>query len=179
MNNLARAGGCHSSQPLVKTAKAACRLRAAPRVRASGFTLIEILIAFAVLITLAAIAIPNYLAALDQARIARAVGDIRTIGNGVVGYDLINGVYPDTLAQVGYGANLDPWGNPYQYLNFAGVNGKGKMRKDRFLVPINTYFDLYSMGKDQQSVPPLTAPVSKDDIIWANDGAFIGLGSDY
>jgi general secretion pathway protein G len=179
MNNLARVGGSDRSEPLTKTAKIPRRLRAAPRVRASGFTLIEILITFAVLITLAAIAIPNYLAALDRARIARAVGDIRTIGNAVVGYDVINGVYPDTLDQVGYGANLDPWGQPYQYLNFAGVNGKGKMRKDRFLVPINTYFDLYSMGKDQQSVSPLTAPVSKDDIIWANDGSFIGLASDY
>ena len=179
MNNLARGGGSDSSQPLVKTAKVAHRLRAAPIVRASGFTVVEFLIAMAVVLTIAAIAIPNYLAALDQAKIARAVGDIRTIGNAVVGYDLINGVYPDTLDQVGYGANLDPWGTPYQYLNFASVNGKGKMRKDRFLVPINTYFDLYSMGKDQQTVTPLTAPVSKDDIIWANDGAFIGLASDY
>ena len=39
--------------------------------------------------------------------------------------------------------------------------------------------DLYSMGKDEQTVPPLTASVSKDDVIWANDGGFIGLASDY
>lgn len=180
MNNLARVRGSElSSQPPVKTAKAARRLRAAPTVRASGFTLVEILIAIAVLLTITAIAIPNYLAALDQAKIARAVGDIRTIGNAVVGYEIVNGQYPDTLAQAGYGANLDPWGNPYQYLNFADTKGKGQMRKDRFLVPINSYFDLYSMGKDQQSVPPLTAGVSKDDVIWANDGGFIGLASDY
>jgi general secretion pathway protein G len=180
MNNLARVGECERScKPLVKTAKAACRLRAAPKVRASGFTLIEIAIAIAILLTIAAIAIPNYMAAVDQARIARAVADIRTIGNGVLEYEVINGQCPDTLDQVGYGANLDPWGNPYQYLNFADTNGKGKMRKDRFLVPINSYFDLYSMGKDGQTVPPLTAGVSKDDVIWANDGAFIGLASDY
>jgi general secretion pathway protein G len=53
------------------------------------------------------------------------------------------------------------------------------MRKDRFLVPINTFFDLYSMGKDGQSVSPLTAQASRDDVIWANDGAFIGRASDY
>ena len=73
----------------------------------------------------------------------------------------------------------DPWGNPYQYLNFADTKGKGAMRKDRFLVPINSYFDLYSIGKDGQSVPPLTAKVSKDDIIWANDGDYVGLASQY
>ena len=154
-------------------------MRAAPKVRASGFTLVEIVIAIAILLTITALAIPNFLAAMDRARIARAVGDIRTIGNAVLGYQVINGQCPDTLDQVGYGANLDPWGQPYQYLNFADVKGKGKMRKDRFLVPINSYFDLYSMGKDGQTVPPLTAGVSKDDVIWANDGGFIGPASDY
>ena len=59
------------------------------------------------------------------------------------------------------------------------VFGKGGMRKDRFLVPINTYFDLYSMGKDGKSVPPLTAQASQDDVLWANDGGFIGLASQY
>ncbi|MBZ5665257.1 MAG: prepilin-type N-terminal cleavage/methylation domain-containing protein [Acidobacteriia bacterium] len=180
MSNLARVGRsecCH--KPPVKTAKAACRLRASPKVRESGFTLVEIVIAVAILLTIAAIAIPNYLAALDRAKVARAVGDIRTIGDAVLGYEVINQQFPDTLDRLGYGANLDPWGHPYQYLNFANVKGKGKMRKDRFLVPINSYFDLYSMGKDGQTVPPLTASTSKDDVIWANDGGFLGLASDY
>jgi len=46
-------------------------------------------------------------------------------------------------------------------------------------VPINTDFDLYSMGPDGRSAPPLTAKHSRDDIVRANDGAFIGLASDY
>jgi general secretion pathway protein G len=180
MNDLAQVGDCeHGPKRPVKTAKAARRLRVAPKVCASGFTVVEFLIAFAVLLTIAAIAVPNFLGALDQAKIARAVGDMRTIGNAVLAYEAINQQYPDTLDQVGYGANLDPWGNPYQYLNFADTKGKGKMRKDRFLVPINSYFDLYSMGKDGQTVSPLTAKVSKDDVIWANDGGYIGLASDY
>ena len=53
------------------------------------------------------------------------------------------------------------------------------MRKDRFLVPINTYFDLYSTGEDGESVSPLTAKASQDDVIWANDGDFIGPASNY
>ena len=178
MNNLARGGGSERSCKRLVT-NGACRLRAAPTVRASGFTLVEIVIAIAILLTIAAIAIPNYLAAVDRAKIARAVADVRTIGNTVLGYEAIYQQCPDTLDQVGYGANLDPWGNPYQYLNFADTKGKGKMRKDRFLVPINSYFDLYSMGKDGQTVSPLTAKVSKDDVIWANDGGYIGLASDY
>jgi general secretion pathway protein G len=153
--------------------------RAAANPQASGFTVVELLVATAIIVTIAAIAIPNFLAAVERAKIARAVGDIHAIGTSILGYQLVNGKYPDTLAQVGYGGNVDPWGRPYQYLNFANVKGKGAMRKDRFLVPINSYFDLYSMGKDGQSIAPLTAKVSQDDVIWANDGGFIGLASDY
>jgi general secretion pathway protein G len=133
----------------------------------------------AIVMTIAAIAIPNLTAALDAARTAKAVGDIHTIGDQIQAFDLLNGRFPDSLADVGFGSFLDPWRNPYQYLNFADVNGKGKMRKDRFLVPINTNFDLYSMGKDGDSVPPLTAKASHDDIIWANDGSYVGLASDF
>lgn len=149
------------------------------RVAQRGFTLIELLITIAIIFTLSAIAIPNLLAALDRAKIARAVGDIRTIGDQVQAYGVINKKYPNTLAEIGYGATRDPWGNPYQYYNFEDADGKGKMRKDRFLVPINTFFDLYSIGKDGDSVPPLTAQASRDDIIWANDGGFIGPAEDF
>ena len=47
------------------------------------------------------------------------------------------------------------------------------------VVPINSDFDLYSMGEDGKSKSPLTAKPSHDDIVRANDGAFIGLATDY
>ena len=119
------------------------------------------------------------MAAMDQAKTARAVGDIHTIGMAIQEYDVLNGQYPDTLADTDYGSTLDPWGNPYQYLNFQDTKGKGQMRKDRFLVPINTFFDLYSMGKDGKSVAPLTAQQSRDDIIWANDGGYVGPAANF
>jgi len=144
-----------------------------------GFTLVELLITIAVILTICAIAVPNLLAALDQARMAKAVSDIRAIGDEVQEYELVNGQYPTTLADISRDTFPDPWGNPYQYLNFAGTKGKGAMRKDRFLVPINTFFDLYSMGKDGQTVAPLTAKVSQDDVIWANDGDYVGVASQY
>jgi hypothetical protein len=28
-------------------------------------------------------------------------------------------------------------------------------------------------------MPPLTAQSSRDDVVWARDGAFVGLASDY
>jgi general secretion pathway protein G len=146
---------------------------------AGGFTLVELLITISIILTICAIATPNFLAAIEQAKIARAVGDIQTIGIEIQAYEISSGEYPDTLGDVGYGERLDPWGNPYQYLNFADTNGNGAQRKDRFLVPINTYFDLYSMGKDGQSMSPLTAQASRDDIIFANDGSYIGPASQY
>jgi len=144
-----------------------------------GFTIVELLVTVAIIFTIAAIAVPRYFSAIDEAKIAKAVADLRTIGTSIVGYEVVNRQYPTTLADVGYGETLDPWGQPYHHTNFANVNGKGAMRKDRFLVPINTFFDLYSIGKDGKSVPPLTASASQDDIIWANDGDFVCLASDY
>ena len=59
------------------------------------------------------------------------------------------------------------------------TKGGGKARKDHFLHPINTDFDLYSMGPDGKSTAPLTAKISQDDIIRANDGGFVGLAAHY
>lgn len=144
-----------------------------------GFTLIELLIVVAVILTIAAIALPNLMAAVDQARIARAVGDIKTIEDEIVLYQIIQGKLPDDLVEVGYGGYLDPWHTPYQYLNHATMRGNGQARKDRFLVPLNSDYDLYSMGKDGQSLPPITAKVSQDDIIRASSGSYTGLASQF
>jgi general secretion pathway protein G len=59
------------------------------------------------------------------------------------------------------------------------VKGKGPLRKDGKLNPLNTDYDLYSVGADGLSAGPLTAMQSRDDIVRANNGAFVGLGEDY
>ena len=51
--------------------------------------------------------------------------------------------------------------------------------KDKSLHPLNSDYDLYSMGKDGASTGPLTAKASRDDVVRANDGRFIGLAKDY
>ncbi len=147
--------------------------------RSNGFSLVELLLVVAIIGTLATISVPVYSQALERARIARAIGDIKAIGTDIKLHQLTRGKLPLSLAEIGREGYSDPWGNPYEYLNFETVQGKGKMRKDRFLVPINSDFDLYSKGPDGDSVSPLTAKPSRDDIVRANDGGFVGLASDY
>ena len=53
------------------------------------------------------------------------------------------------------------------------------IRKDHNLHPLNTEFDLYSVGKDGSSSAPLTAANSLDDIVWARDGSFVGRAKDF
>ena len=135
-----------------------------------GFTLVELLLS---------IALASYGKVREQADLTQAKIDIVTISSAIERYYLINKSYPETLDEIGHGALLDPWGNPYQYLDITTVKGNGKVRKDHNLVPLNSDFDLYSMGKDGASQSPLTAKASRDDIVRAHDGAFVGLASDY
>ena len=144
-----------------------------------GYTVLELLLVVAVILTIAAIAVPNLLASIDQARIAKAVADIRNLEDEIALYESINNQLPDDLSQVGYGNYLDPWQNPYQYLNHTTMKGNGKARKDRFLVPLNSDYDLYSMGKDGQSAPPITSGRSQDDIIRVGSSGYIGLASQF
>jgi general secretion pathway protein G len=143
-----------------------------------GFTVVELMLTVAIVATLAGIAVPVYLSYLDQARIAVAIADIHTLQVKIQMYEDGFGKLPVNLSDV-QGVGPDPWGNDYQFLNFAaaGPGWKGQARKDKFLVPLNSTYDLYSKGKDGQSKLPLTTKVSKDDIIRASDGAFVGLAS--
>jgi general secretion pathway protein G len=145
----------------------------------AGFTLVELLVVIAMLGTLSGIAIPAYSRYIDKARITKATAEIIDLQKAIMLYEIEHDTLPDSLDDIGRGNLLDPWGNAYQYLNFATVKGKGKMRKDRWLVPINDLYDLYSMGKDGMTATPLTAAVSHDDIVRANNGRYIGLASEF
>jgi general secretion pathway protein G len=143
-----------------------------------GLTLIELLIVLAVIGILASIGLVLYANVTDRARTARAVADIANVSSEILTFEATNERLPINLAEIGRAALLDPWGRPYEYLNFA-VGPLGMQRKDLALIPINTDFDLYSRGKDGATQPPLTAAVSRDDIVRANDGQYIGLASGY
>ena len=143
-------------------------------------TIIEVVIAMIIVGVIAAVAIPMYNDYMERTRIAQAKSDIVDMDSLIARFQSDNvGQFPDSLADIGKAALLDPWGNPYRYLNLTTMNGNGQVRKDKNLVPINSDYDLYSRGNDGASQGPLTAPVSRDDIIRANNGRFIGLASDY
>ena len=148
--------------------------------RARGLTLIEILIVLAILAVLAGAAIPKVFDYRERIRVQQAMTDIAALNVQLRQYMLDNDHFPPaSLSAINAAAMLDPWGRPYVYLNLRTVHGHGGARKNKNLVPINSDFDLYSKGKDGLSVGPLTAPASRDDVILANDGKFIGLASDY
>ena len=145
----------------------------------SGMTLVEVVIVMAILVILASISSIVYIDYINKARMYNAMDTIAAVSTELSSYGMDTGVYPQSLAEIGYGGLLDPWGNPYEYLNIANGGGEGTPRKDKFLVPINSDFDLYSKGLDGQSGAALNAAKSRDDIIRANDGQYIGLAGGF
>lgn len=141
-------------------------------------TVIELMIAIAIIAVAAAIAMPSYLNYVERTKVSRAIDDIGAINAKLRLYMVDYTVPPPSLAAVGESSKLDPWGNTYQYTDLTTA-GIGKARKNKNLVPINSDFDLWSNGKDGLTKLPLTAKASQDDVILANDGRYIGLASNY
>jgi len=142
-----------------------------------GFTIIEIMLVVGLLGVLAAIAMPSYRAYVERAEMTQVFLDMAAIDSMLKAFELDNGKLPETLEEIGW-TKPDKWGNPYYYLNMEGAS-IGKKRKDRSLHPLNSDYDLYSAGPDGKTTTPLTAKISQDDIIRANNGAFIGVAKDY
>lgn len=61
-----------------------------------GFTLIELLIVVAIIAILAAIAIPNFLAAQTRAKVSRVRGELKTMATALEAYYVDNTYYPLT-----------------------------------------------------------------------------------
>jgi type IV pilus assembly protein PilA len=66
-----------------------------------GFSLIELLIVVAIILIIAAIAIPNLLRAKMSANEASAVGSLRTLNTSAVAFSTTYGNYPPSLASLG------------------------------------------------------------------------------
>lgn len=126
-----------------------------------GFSLLELMVVVVILSILALVIVPRVIDRPDQARAARAQSDIAAIVSAVNLYRLDNYRYP-TAAQglsalvtkptsdpvpANWATNgymdrmpVDPWGQPYQYLE-PGVHGE---------------FDIFTYGAD--GVPGGTGP---------------------
>src|SRR5262245_52282143 len=105
------------------------------RKRGRGFTLLELMIAGAVVGLLAAVALPSYALVMDRQKVEQAGRDLTKIAQAIERYRTRNFSVPENLSDLGVSLPKDPWGQDYQYLNFnspaPGVNGR--IRKDHNL----------------------------------------------
>lgn len=119
----------------------------------NGFTLLEVMVVVVILGILAALVVPSIISRPDDARVMAARQDVASVMQALKLYRLDTQIYPSTEQGLqalverpssnpmprnwkasGYLERLpmDPWGNPYQYLN-PGLYGE---------------VDIFSLGAD-------------------------------
>lgn len=62
---------------------------------------------------------------------------------------------------------------------FAGVATETTRRRDRYMFPLNTDYDLFSLGPNGRTTVSLGESLGQDDVIRANNGGFFGTASEY
>ncbi len=145
----------------------------------AGFTLVELLCVVGIIGILAAVGTVQAVSFLERARYRRAQLDLESFHQEVLRYYIRQGQYPGSWQDLDYSsAPVDPWDNEYVYNNHDLV-GSGEIRKDGPTIPINSHYDIFSPGPDGQWSSDLHASSSRDDVIVANDGQFIGKATDY
>ncbi len=127
---------------------------------------------------LTAIALPSYRDWRNRANTARATTDILANEALVETYFVFNRTLPGSWADMPEARTIDPWGRPYVYYNIV-ANGKGHARKDHALNPLNTDYDMYSLGPDGVSKAQITQKDSVDDVIRASNGGYVGIASGF
>jgi general secretion pathway protein G len=137
----------------------------------------DVLAGLAAALIVGSFAIPAFNGYVERSRVARAVSDIGTISLKLHRWQRDGNTLPGDLAEASL-TGVDPWGRPYVYLRAADAS-RAQLRKDGELVPLNTDFDLYSLGPDGVSALALPAAPSRDDVVRAGNGAFIGIAANY
>ncbi|MGD8558093.1 MAG: prepilin-type N-terminal cleavage/methylation domain-containing protein [Gammaproteobacteria bacterium] len=143
-----------------------------------GFSILEVLVVIAIIGILASIAFPAYDSYRDKKNNTLAKTDILEIQSAIDKFYITNNRFPANLAEINEQNRRDPWGNPYYYTNISTVTS-GSVRKDKNLTPVNSDYDLYSAGKNGETMLPFTAASSHDDIVRCNNGSYIGLVINY
>ncbi|CAN5466469.1 hypothetical protein BH09SUM1_BH09SUM1_21260 [soil metagenome] len=128
----------------------------------SAFTLIELLVVVAIIAILAAIAVPNFLAAQTRAKVSRAHTDLRTMSLAVEMYRVDHNYYPGSFV-------LNQLSTPIAYLTNA-------LMPDVFYKTGSPYLG-YLQGKgasDQQFLADFqVASTTNERAVLASHGYFI------
>ena len=146
--------------------------------RARGFSLVEMVILLAIVGVVIAFSVPVYQRYVDRSRVLEATVQLGVLSKEIKDVERKNGALPATLAAAGL-ERADPWGYTFRYFNLQTSTGNGNARKDKKLAPLNSDFDLYSVGKDGASQENLGHATSRDDIVRARDGAFVGPAEEF
>jgi len=159
-----------------------------------GFTIVEIAISLMIVGILAAIAIPAYTNYVDRSLVKLTIKNIRLLEQSIKAFEIENMRLPNGLNEMGpvelLSANgdpitqsapfLDPYGNPFRYLNFANEPpGWPNCRTDQVDRPLSLDYDLYSMGADGLTQKKLNHATSVDDIVRARSGKFVDIATRY
>jgi type IV pilus assembly protein PilA len=128
-----------------------------------GFSLIELLIVVAIILIIAAIAIPNLLSARRSANESSAVGSLRTLNTAEVSFQGKHNAYTQTLA------NLGPAGDGYIDANLAGATSAATAKSGYF-------FGVGTPGP-AVAIPPAIGPVTTPVVSyeWWGEAANIGI----
>lgn len=147
----------------------------------AGFTLVETGIVLMIIVLVLSIAVPSYRGYIERARVVEGIAGLGEMSRRIKRFEVAKGRLPDDLGEPGvdYGGKLDPWGRPYEYVNLLTAKGNGQARQDKKLKPLNSDFDLYSVGPDGVTAASLSNSKSRDDLVRARDGGFIGTAEEF
>ncbi len=152
--------------------------------KVKAFTLIELLIVIAIIAILALIAIPNFLEAQTRAKVARALSDLRAIGDAVESYAIDYGAFPPNdgmgnavplelttpLAYIIQAKLIDPFSHDTRDLVTSNAQG--------YVTPYYTYLAILTMDQAiawEQAGRPI--PFQAIDHFTRNRNAFLKYGN--